>query len=151
MSLQCIVAFSCLQSQPALRLPPAMQSAINLALHVEAVNAADRSAWRLSDPVVMLHPSLQLVASRWPVERIWRANQPDGDNGEIINLDDGDVRLLVFRRDDRVVITGSKRALMRFLRESPMARSRRRLFGPRGGSRPALTRRRLSISGSQKG
>jgi hypothetical protein len=114
-------------------------------LHAEAVNAADWSALRSTDPVVMLHPSLQLVASRWPVERIWRANQPDGDNGEIINLDDGDVRLLVFRRDDRVVITGIE------MRESPMARSWRRLFGPRGGSRPALTRRRLSISGSQKG
>jgi hypothetical protein len=49
------------------------------------------------------------------------------------------------------VARSAKRALMRFLRESPMARSWRRLFGPRGGSRPALARRRLSISGSQKG
>jgi len=48
-------------------------------------------------------------------------------------------------------LPGSKTALMRFLRESPMARSWRRLFGPRGGSRPALTRRRLAISCSQKG
>ena len=48
-------------------------------------------------------------------------------------------------------LPGSKRALMRFLRESSMARRWRRLFGPRGGSRPALTRRRLSISCSQKG
>jgi hypothetical protein len=49
-------------------------------------------------------------------------------------------------------LPGSKRALMRSLRASPMTRSSwRRLFGERGGSRPALTRRRLSISCSQKG
>jgi hypothetical protein len=37
-----------------------LECAINLALHAEAVNAADRSAWGSTDPVVILHPSLQL-------------------------------------------------------------------------------------------
>jgi hypothetical protein len=92
-----------------------LEWAINRALHAAAADAADRSVLRTSDPVLMLHPSLQLVASRWPIERIWRANQPDGNNDEAINLDAGGARLLVFRRDDRVVIIGIEESAYAFL------------------------------------
>jgi len=92
-----------------------LEWAINRALHAAAADAADRPALWSSDLVLTLHPSLQLVASQWPIERIWRANQPDGDDDEIINLEDGGVRLLVFRRDDRVVITGIEKSAYAFL------------------------------------
>jgi hypothetical protein len=92
-----------------------LEWAINWALHAEPADAVDRSALCSSDPVLTLHPSLQLVQSQWPIERIWRANQPDGDDSEIINLDDGVARLLVFRRDDRVVITGIEKSAYAFL------------------------------------
>jgi hypothetical protein len=90
-----------------------LEWAINLALHAEAADAADRPALCSSDPVLTIHPSLQLVASQWPIERIWRANQPDGDDDEIIDLDRG-ARLLVFRRDDRVVIIGIEESAYAF-------------------------------------
>ena len=92
-----------------------LEWAINLALHAEAGDVADRSLLRSADSLLVLHPSVQLVASQWPIERIWRANQPDGDNGEVINLDAGGARLLVFRRGDRVVIIGIEKSAHAFL------------------------------------
>jgi hypothetical protein len=44
-----------------------------------------------------LHPASRLVVSPWPIERIWRANQPDGDPDIRIDLDEGGCRLLVYR------------------------------------------------------
>ena len=92
-----------------------LEWAINRALHAAAADAADRPALWSSDLVLTLHPSLQLVASQYPIERIWRANQPDGDDHEIINLDDGSARLLVFRRDDRVVMIGIEESAYAFV------------------------------------
>jgi len=45
-----------------------------------------------------LDPSCRLVASPYPILRIWRANQPDRPGDERIELDEGGVALLV-RRD----------------------------------------------------
>lgn len=58
-----------------------------------ALSPAESAGLRLA-----LHPSCRLVASPYPVERIWRANQPDGDAGDTIDLGAGACRLLV-RRD----------------------------------------------------
>jgi hypothetical protein len=51
-----------------------------------------------------LHPSLTLLASPWPVDRIWRANQPDAAPGTTVDLDAGGVHLEVRRDDDAVVL-----------------------------------------------
>ena len=92
-----------------------LEWAINLALHAEGAIPSDRSILCTSDPALTLDPSLHLVASQWPIERIWRANQPDRDNDEVISLDAGGARLLVFRRGDRVVITGIEESAHAFL------------------------------------
>jgi hypothetical protein len=93
-----------------------LEWAVNLALHAEAAEPADRSILRSSDPALTLDPSLHLVASQWPIERIWRANQPGGGDGdEVINLDAGGAWLLVFRRSDRVVINGIEESAHAFL------------------------------------
>jgi hypothetical protein len=56
----------------------------------------------LGQLVLRLHPSITLLTSRWPVDAIWRANQPDA--GETaVNLDAGPVRLEV-RRDGEDVV-----------------------------------------------
>lgn len=47
----------------------------------------------------VLHPSCRLVASPYPIEPIWRANQPDSDTGDAIDLDSGGCRLLVRRHE----------------------------------------------------
>jgi hypothetical protein len=45
-----------------------------------------------------LEPSCRLVASRFPIRRIWQVNQPDHDGDERVSLEEGADTLLV-RRD----------------------------------------------------
>jgi len=92
-----------------------LEWAINLALHAERAIPCDRSILCTCDRALTLHPSVQLVASQWPIERIWHANQPDGDNDAVIDLDAGGARLLVFWRSDRVVINGIEESAHAFL------------------------------------
>ena len=51
-----------------------------------------------------LHPSVQLIASDYPILRIWQVNQPEYAGNVVVNLADGGVRLLVARRELEVVI-----------------------------------------------
>lgn len=51
-----------------------------------------------------LHPSAQLLASDYPILRIWEANQAGRDGEATINLDAGGERLLVIRRGLDVLI-----------------------------------------------
>src|SRR5437867_400753 len=44
-----------------------------------------------------------LLESPWPIDRIWRANQPDADPAMTVDLDAGGARLEVRRQDDDVV------------------------------------------------
>jgi hypothetical protein len=44
-----------------------------------------------------LHPSCRLLASPWPVQRIWEVNQPGYTGDESVDLGIGGVRLLVWR------------------------------------------------------
>lgn len=48
-------------------------------------------------------PSVSYVHSPWPIERIWRANQPDADASETVCLDAGAAYLEVRRLDDAVM------------------------------------------------
>lgn len=52
--------------------------------------------------VFRLHPACAYLASAWPVDRIWRANQPQSQD-QSVDLDAGGVRLEVHRGDDGVV------------------------------------------------
>jgi len=52
-----------------------------------------------------LHPSCRLIASRWPVLTIWRANQADADGSAAINLDHGGEQILVMRPGTEVELT----------------------------------------------
>lgn len=47
-------------------------------------------------------PAVAYVSSPWPIERIWRANQPDADPHETVRLDAGAAYLEVRRLDDHV-------------------------------------------------
>ena len=53
--------------------------------------------------ILRLDPSITLVHSRWPVDRIWRANQPGADANTVVDLDEGSVCLEVRRAGDNVV------------------------------------------------
>jgi len=50
-----------------------------------------------------LHPSVSLLISPFPVDRIWRANQPDADSDASVSLDAGGVRLEVRRLEEDAV------------------------------------------------
>ncbi len=45
-----------------------------------------------------LAPSSALLESIYPIHRIWQVNQPDFDGDGRVDLDDGGIRLLVWRR-----------------------------------------------------
>jgi hypothetical protein len=92
-----------------------LEWAINLALHAEEAQLLERSPLISDDLEVRLHPSSQLLVSQWPIERIWHANQPEGDPDTIIDLHAGGTWLLVYRRRDRVVITTVEESTYAFL------------------------------------
>ena len=87
-----------------------LEWAISRSLHADDVapitrgDLAGLSAADAPRLVLTLHPSLALLESRWPIERIWRANQADGDADLTIDVDSGGVRLQIHRRADRVVL-----------------------------------------------
>ena len=99
-----------------------LEWAINEALHAEDVAAITRgeltrvSAADAPQLILSLHPGLRLLESRWPIERIWRANQADGDPDLAIDLDSGGVRLQIHRRGDRVVLSSLTACEFAFLR-----------------------------------
>jgi hypothetical protein len=85
-----------------------LEWALNTALHaadepsalpaaLTHVRAADRPHL-----VFRLQPSLRLLASAWPVDRVWAANQPGGDSEQTIDIGAGGVQLEVRRQGDSV-------------------------------------------------
>jgi Putative DNA-binding domain len=62
----------------------------------------DLGADQVAHVALELSPSLALVSSPWPIDRIWRANQPEADPEATIDLGAGGVRLEVRRRGEAV-------------------------------------------------
>ena len=86
-----------------------LEWALNLALHAEDAVALD-PRWLAAVPPdeivrlrLRLHPAVSLLESPWPLDRIWRANQPGADPEATVSLDAGAVRLEVCRLDSDVV------------------------------------------------
>ena len=86
-----------------------LEWAMNAALH--AADAAPIDSGRLravpadaaSRLTLVLHPSVTLLESPWPVHRIWRANQAD-DPDTAVDLAEGPARVEVRRLGDDVVL-----------------------------------------------
>lgn len=53
-----------------------------------------------SEVVFVLQPSCRLLASPYPIDRIWRANQPEADVDAAVMLDLAGTRLLIHRDED---------------------------------------------------
>jgi len=86
-----------------------LEWAMNRALHAEDAVTLD-PRWLSAVPPgelarlkLRLHPSLSLLESPWPIDQIWRANQPGADPEATVSLDAGAVRLEICRLEDRVV------------------------------------------------
>jgi hypothetical protein len=86
-----------------------LEWALHAAAHAPDTPALDPGPLRRLPPaaaarlVVRFNPSVSLLASRWPVDRIWRANQPDADPGATVDLGEGGVSLEARRLDDEPV------------------------------------------------
>lgn len=81
-------------------LNQAWHSPVETALDPAALSAVDPD--RLAASSLSLQPSIQLVVSAWPLEAIWRANQPERD-GTGVDLAAGGCALLVWREGDDAV------------------------------------------------
>jgi len=83
-----------------------LEWALNRALYADDAVRLD-PRWLAAIPpdelgrlTLRLHPSVSLLESPWPVDRVWQANQPDADPHATVSLDAGGVRLEVCRLDD---------------------------------------------------
>jgi hypothetical protein len=87
-----------------------LEWAINYADHADDADAIDAArlgevpADRIGSVVLALHPSVSFLSSPWPVDRIWRANQPDADPDATVNLDAGGTQLEIRRLGEDVVL-----------------------------------------------
>jgi hypothetical protein len=89
-----------------------LEWAMNAALHAPEAPAIAPEALRTT-AVVALHPSVTLLTSAWPVDAIWRSNQP-GVVDDAVDLRAGTVRLQVWRAGDEVVFRGLSPAAFAF-------------------------------------
>jgi hypothetical protein len=103
-----------------------LEWAVHVARHADEARPLDTA--RLSSLpvetiphlVLRLDPSVSFVASPWPIDRIWRANQDDASGNDVVDLDGGSVHLEVRTLGDDVVLqalTASRHAFRRMLGE----------------------------------
>jgi hypothetical protein len=82
---------------------------------LELARLAHVPADRYESLCFVLHPSARLIASPYPIDRIWQANQPDQSGEEAIDLATGPARLLVIRRHLDVTVEALTLAEFAFL------------------------------------
>ena len=107
-----LAEFPACEGLPYLADVARLEWAMNRALHapdhvpIEPTVLRDQVSTVSGGEVFCLDPSLSLVVSPWPIDRIWRANQPDADPDVTVDLRAGGVRLEVRRVGDDVVFRG---------------------------------------------
>lgn len=85
-----------------------LEWAMNLAFHAPDATSMGPVRLAVTPPdelgalILEFEPSVTYLASRWPIDAIWRANQPGGEQLGV-DLDSGPGRLEIRRRDDDVV------------------------------------------------
>jgi hypothetical protein len=78
-----------------------LEWAMNVALHAPDAATIERVTLARGARIT-LHPSVSLLRSPWPIDAIWRANQP-GTVDDRVDLDAGRVCLQVWRAGDDVL------------------------------------------------
>jgi hypothetical protein len=78
-----------------------LEWAMNVARHAPDAVPIGRAALARR-PRAALHPSVTLLQSPWPIDALWRANQPDASDDRV-DLDAGGVRLQIWRAGDDVL------------------------------------------------
>ena len=81
-----------------------LEWAFHLAFHAADATPHAAEHLRAADPArygelrFVLHPSVHLVASDYPIRRIWESNQPGFAGDDRVDLDEGQDQVLVIRR-----------------------------------------------------
>lgn len=102
-----VAAFEACAHLPWLADVARLEWAMTVAQHAPDAVPLDPETWRTLAPAALARltlpfdPSITLLQSAWPIDAIWRANQP-GANGDV-DLDAGAARLQVRRLGDDVV------------------------------------------------
>ena len=102
-------AFPACAALPWLADVASLEWAMNSALHAPDARPLDPERLAAIAPselgqlVLRLDASVTVLTSRWPVDAIWRANQPGAGETDSVDLDVGPVRLEV-RRDGEDVV-----------------------------------------------
>jgi len=115
-----VAAFPACAHLPWLADVARLEWAMNAALHAPDALPLEPEALRALDPAALarltlrLDPSVTLLASRWPVDAIWDANQAGVDPAPRVDLDAGGVWLEIRRRDGDVVRRALPRAVFAF-------------------------------------
>lgn len=98
-----LAAVAILDPYPYLPDVARLEWALNVARHAPDTRAlasedfAHLQPAQYSDMVFSFHPACRFVASRFPIDRIWRANMTDNDAIAPIDLGSGKVELLIQR------------------------------------------------------
>lgn len=99
-----------------------LEWAINVAFHapdvpvLQALAFADIPVAQYIDVGLAFHPSVRLVASAFPIDRIWQVNQSETEDIEPVDLRQGGACLLVHRQQDDVGWLKLSRCEFAFLR-----------------------------------
>lgn len=97
-----------------------LEWALHAARYADEAQALDPSRVAAVPPdqtpwlVLSLQPSVSYVDSRWPIDAIWRANQPEGDSGAPVDLAARGAQLEIRRDVDDVVFRSLDRATFAF-------------------------------------
>jgi hypothetical protein len=116
-----IAAFPACRDLVYLRDVARLEWAMNAALHAPEAPALSAEALRAQPPEdldalpLARHPSASLLLSRWPVDTIWRVNQPGADPEARVALDAGGTRLVIWRRGGEVAFRAVSPAAFAFL------------------------------------
>ncbi|HSB42688.1 MAG TPA: DNA-binding domain-containing protein [Methylomirabilota bacterium] len=117
-----LATFPACRSLPYLGDVARLEWALNHALHAPDHVPLDLGALQArtgevtGESVLGLDPSLSLVASRWPIDRIWHANQPGADTGATVELGAGRAWLEVRRVGEVVGFRNLEAATFAFRR-----------------------------------
>jgi len=105
-----VAGFPGCQTLPYLADVAHLEWSMNRAAHADDPVPLDLGTLRTLDPrdlddlTLRFAPSVALLASAWPVDAIWRANQPDADPDSTVDAGTGPVSLEIRRIGDDVMM-----------------------------------------------